>query len=76
MRHPQHRFLADDVGFCTLVEPLVSKLVGHRQVTDGYLLGLAMRHKARLATLDGGIATLVSKEKTFQGAVELIPTTT
>ena len=30
-------------------------LVGHRQVTDAYLLGLAAHHDQRLATLDRGL---------------------
>jgi toxin-antitoxin system PIN domain toxin len=74
IQHPQHRFLADDIGFVALVGPLAPKLVGHRQVSDAYLLGLALRHEAKLATLDTGIATLLPDEKGFQGVLERIPT--
>jgi uncharacterized protein len=74
LRHSQHRFLADDVGFAALVEPLAGQLVGHRQVTDMYLLGLALRHGAKLATLDKGVTAMLPSDKTLQGAVELIPT--
>jgi predicted nucleic acid-binding protein len=33
-------------------------LVGHRQVTDAYLLALCQRHGGLLATLDRGVAEL------------------
>jgi predicted nucleic acid-binding protein len=35
-------------------------LVGHRQITDAYVLALAPYHKGALATFDGGIAALIS----------------
>ena len=41
---------------------------GHRQVTDAYLLGLALRHGGRLATFDKGMKSY------FGEGVELIPT--
>lgn len=47
-----HRFLSDDRGF--VGNPLVphEQLVGHRQVTDAHLIGMARHHGARLATFD------------------------
>jgi toxin-antitoxin system PIN domain toxin len=33
-------------------------VIGHRQVTDAYLVALARHHRGRLATLDKGIAAL------------------
>ena len=33
-------------------------VIGHRQVTDAYLVALARHHHGRLATLDKGLATL------------------
>ncbi len=74
LRHSRHLYLADDVGFAALVGPLAGHLVGHRQVTDMYLLGLALRHGAKLATLDKGVTTLLPNDKAPQGPVELIPT--
>jgi hypothetical protein len=38
-------------------------LVGHKQVTDAYLLGLAIRRKAKLITLDRSISALLAREK-------------
>ncbi len=51
-----HRFFPDDVS---LLSPAVfqhDNLHGPRQITDVYLLGLAVRNSARLVTLDGRIA--------------------
>jgi predicted nucleic acid-binding protein len=56
---PDHVFFPDDIS---LVESRVielRKLTGYRQVTDAHLLGIALRHDARLATLDGGLLDLV-----------------
>ncbi len=48
-----HVFWSDDVSLC---DPSAFRLsVGHRQLTDVYLLGLARAHDARLATLDRSI---------------------
>jgi predicted nucleic acid-binding protein len=41
-----------------LIEPLTRRLVGHRQVTDALLLGLAIRNGAILVTLDRSIQAL------------------
>ena len=47
-----HQFIMDDVSLLdsALVDP--SRLSGHRQITDVYLLALAVAHDARLVTLD------------------------
>ena len=37
--------------------------VGHRQVTDAYLLSLAQHYKGKLATFDDGIAQLIQANK-------------
>jgi uncharacterized protein len=60
---PHHEFWADDISFGKAVEPLKSRLTGHRQITDAYLLGLAMHHKGRLATFDRSIAALLPEGK-------------
>jgi predicted nucleic acid-binding protein len=45
-----------------LIEPLARRLVGHRQVTDALLLGLAIRQNAILVTLDQHIRALAANE--------------
>jgi toxin-antitoxin system PIN domain toxin len=52
---PQHEFWADDIGF-DRVE--LRGVVGHRQVTDAYLAGLARHRGGRLATFAPGLAAL------------------
>lgn len=59
LRHRSHVFWADDLDLRSALSPSSGRLQRYRQVTDAYLLGLAIHHKARLVTLDGGIASLV-----------------
>ena len=51
-----HHFIADDISILddTLVN--ASMISGHRQLTDVYLLALAVAHDARLVTLDTRIS--------------------
>jgi uncharacterized protein len=51
----EHHFWPDDIPLAAAVEGVRGQIIGHRQVTDAYLLGLAIRHRARLATMDRGI---------------------
>jgi toxin-antitoxin system PIN domain toxin len=57
--HPYHRFWQDEEGFVAAVRRVRGPLLGHRQVTDAYLLGLVLGRKARLTTLDRGIPRLL-----------------
>ena len=59
LAHPVHRFWADEVSFVQALEPFVPRLTGHQQVTDAYLLGLAMHKKGKLATMDRAVRTLL-----------------
>jgi uncharacterized protein len=55
---PGHHFWPIDFAFEEAASPLADRFFGHQQVTDIYLLALAIRHKARLVTLDRGIGSL------------------
>ena len=58
LAHPGHHFWPDAEGIAqspALRSPLI---VGHRQITDAYLLGLAMRQGSALVTLDRGLASV------------------
>lgn len=70
--HPQHRFWSCDAGIDELVQPFAGRLVGHRQVTDACLLGLAARHGGKLATFDRGVAELVTDKAVRDKLVTLI----
>jgi hypothetical protein len=41
------------------LEPFAQRLAGHQQVTDAYLLGLAMHRKGKLATMDRAVRALL-----------------
>jgi toxin-antitoxin system PIN domain toxin len=58
LAHPGHHFWPDAQGIAdsaVLRSPLI---VGHRQITDAYLLGLAMHQGSALVTLDRGLASI------------------
>jgi toxin-antitoxin system PIN domain toxin len=50
-----HRFWPDSIPY--EVSHLVG-VIGHRQVTDAYLVALALHHGGRVATLDKGLAAM------------------
>lgn len=60
--HPRHRFLALDFGIDEVMGWCSGGLLGHRQVTDAWLLALAIRHEVKLVTFDGGIRQLLATE--------------
>lgn len=51
-RLPGHNFWPDDVSLMDPERVDASRLLSHGQVTDSYLLALAVAHGGRLATLD------------------------
>jgi len=53
--HPRHVFWADDAPYDA---PTLRGVMGHRQVTDAYLVARAKANDGRLATLDLGLAAL------------------
>jgi toxin-antitoxin system PIN domain toxin len=61
--HPSHLFWPDDLTFAEAVAPMERLLVGHKQVSDAYLLGLAIRRRAKLVTLDRSVSALLTKDK-------------
>jgi uncharacterized protein len=52
---PWHTFWADSLPYRRAD---LGGVIGHRQVTDAYLVALAAEHGERLATLDRGLAAL------------------
>ncbi len=61
----RHRFWPADLTFEAVD---LGSVIGHRQVTDAYLVALARAHGGRLATLDRGLAAL------HPDVVDLVPT--
>jgi toxin-antitoxin system PIN domain toxin len=64
---PEHRFWSDSIEVRDALEQMPAALTGHRQITDAYLVALAIRHKGKLATLDRRI-----QQWAPAGSVELI----
>lgn len=69
---PRHLFWADTADVCSLDELNNVALVGYRQVTDAYLIGLARLHQGRIATLDRAMPALASAMPGDSSIVELI----
>ncbi len=67
---PGHSFWPMEVAFLDAVAPFAERLFGHQQVSDAYLLGMAIRKKGRLVTLDRAIETLAGSE--FRNAVVVL----
>lgn len=51
---PGHHFWAEDLSILEILEP--DAIITHAQITDVYLLGLAVHNKGKLATLDQRIS--------------------
>jgi len=66
LKLPGHRFWADSLSVADAFELVGKRVVGHRQITDAYLVALAVHYKGRLATMDESIGSLAE-------GVELIP---
>jgi len=62
IRLPGHRFWPADLSLGEAIAPFQHRLFGHKQVSDAYLLGLAIKHKGTLATLDRGVQALAGDE--------------
>lgn len=59
---PGHQFWPVDFDFSTAVDPFAARFFGHQQVTDIYLLALAVRNKGKVVTLDQGFESLAGNE--------------
>jgi hypothetical protein len=67
-----HVFWPDEIPVAEAVAFAGARLMGHQQVTDAYLLGLAIRRGGMLVTLDQRIATLTDPKSAERKALELI----
>jgi len=66
-----HTFWKDDISLLDDAVP-ASLLLGHRQVTDAYLLGLAIHHGGRLVTLDKGLESLLPRRSPHAKALHIV----
>jgi toxin-antitoxin system PIN domain toxin len=56
LAHPKHTFIVDDYSLLDSGQLNWKSLLGHRQITDSYLLGLAVRHQCRFVTFDARLS--------------------
>jgi len=56
MQHPMHRFWPDEINPLTADTLDWQRLLRPAEITDAYLLALAVHHQACLVTLDQGIS--------------------
>ena len=70
--HSDHVYWAECPSIPGIEDWNLLTLTGHRQVTDAYLLTMAMHHGGRLATFDRGIPELLSAAGERKRWVELI----
>lgn len=70
-----HVFWADELPLDDVKIP-TDLLVGHRQVTDAYLLGLSIYRGGKLVTFDRRISALLPADESLAGVVELVPSKT
>ncbi len=69
-RLPGHIFWADDISLADPVHVDAARLLASGQITDTYLLALAVAHGGKLATMDRRIVDLAVHRR--QGALFLI----
>jgi toxin-antitoxin system PIN domain toxin len=72
LKHSTHRFWEATISYVGAVEEFGSRLVGHRQVTDAYLLGLAMHYGGKLATLDKATQALLPPGQGSHSFIEFL----
>ena len=56
-----YRFWPITSGWTSLAEPFYERMFGHQQVTDAYLLGLAVKEDGVLVTMDKSIRYLAGQ---------------
>jgi toxin-antitoxin system PIN domain toxin len=58
--HPKHQLVALDFGFADVLHACTGGILGHRQITDAWLLTAAIRSGMKLLTFDAGITQLLA----------------
>jgi len=67
-----HQFWEDSSQAELACQAFSSRLTGHKQVTDAYLLGLAMQRGGKLLTLDRRLAVLAPEGSPVHQAVVIL----
>ena len=70
-KHRNHVFWAEGVDLTQDGNAPLERVMGCRQITDAYLLCMALAHSGRLATLDRGISALVPSGAPPESVVQI-----
>jgi uncharacterized protein len=70
--NPNHSFWQDSLAFAELDRRLGSLIKGPNQITDAYLLSLAVHHKGRFVTFDYRTRSLAPKDSAEHGALVIL----
>jgi hypothetical protein len=60
--HPGYRYWPLTESWTALTAPFAARISGHRQVTDAYLLGMAIKEDGVLVTFDKGVRYMAGAE--------------
>ncbi len=72
LQHTGHQFWRDEISVLEALKRFEGRIVGHLQVTDAYLLGLALHKNGRLATLDKSVGALLPEGSPERGRIETL----
>jgi hypothetical protein len=72
LTHPRHEFWPESVQLPAALGETEDRLRGYRQLTDAYLLALAVRRKGVLATFGRGLRAFTGD--LFGSALQIVPT--
>jgi toxin-antitoxin system PIN domain toxin len=69
---PGHEFWTDNLPVSVACSETASRLSGFKQLTDAYLLGLAIHRKGRLLTLDRRMLALTTEQSPTRQALVIL----
>lgn len=72
LSHSAHRFWPDEISLAQALKFLSPQVDGHQQVTDAYLLGLAMHKEGKFVTMDKSVVRLLPEKHPQRQFIELI----
>ncbi len=61
-QRPGYRYWPIDESWVALTSPFRERIFGHQQITDAYLLGLAIKEDGMLVTFDRGLRYMAGPE--------------
>ena len=62
LSHPGYRYWPIQLGYLELAAPFKRRIFGHQQITDAFLLGLAIHENGALVTTDKAFRHLAGAE--------------